>query len=372
MNSNIAGPKCVATVWRRAPSFLRIPSFLLTSTLLLTSNFSLLTSAARAAAAPAAAARAAGAVRVSAVDTVGFTVADMDRAVAFYTSVLTFEKVSDSEASGREYELMTGVFGARLRIVRLKLGDESIELTEYLAPKGRPIPADIRPNDRAFQHVAIIVSDMDAAYQRLRQHHVEHASTGPQRLPDWNPNAGGISAFYFRDPDRHFLEILQFPAGKGLEKWHRADRLFLGLDHTAIVVDDTDVSLKLYRDAFGMTVAGASENYDTEQEHLNGVFGARLRITALRAGEGPGIELLEYLAPRDGRPAPIDLHANDVAHWQTTLVANQPERVNDLLRLRLVALVSPNVVALPASSIALRRAVLLRDPDGHGIRLAAR
>src|SRR4051812_1294325 len=90
-------------------------------------------------------------LQVIAVDTIGMTVADMDRAVAFYTSVLTFEKVSDVEVSGREYELLTGVFGARLRIVRLRLGSESIELTEYLAPKGRPIPADVRPNDRTFQ-----------------------------------------------------------------------------------------------------------------------------------------------------------------------------------------------------------------------------
>ena len=51
----------------------------------------------------------------------------------------------------------------------------------------------------------------------------------------------------------------------------------------AIVVADTDVSLAFYRDALGMRVAGSSENYGSEQEHLNNIFGARLRITALRA-----------------------------------------------------------------------------------------
>ena len=51
------------------------------------------------------------------------------------------------------------------------------------------------------------------------------------------------------------------------------------------------------------------------------MFGARLRITTLRAADGPGVELLEYLAPRDGRPAPLDLRANDLAHWQTTMTA---------------------------------------------------
>jgi hypothetical protein len=51
---------------------------------------------------------------------------------------------------------------------------------------------------------------MDAAYRRLREHKVQHASPAPQRLPDWNPNAGGIRAFYFRDPDGHPLEVLSF------------------------------------------------------------------------------------------------------------------------------------------------------------------
>ncbi len=311
------------------------------------------------------------ALRVTAVDSIGMTVDDMDRAVDFYTRVLTFEKVSDVEVASREFELLQGLFGARARIVRLRLGDETLELTEYLAPKGRPIPDDLRANDRAFQHAAIIVSDMTAAYRRLREFRVEHASSGPQTLPDWNANAAGIRAFYFRDPDRHFLEVLQFPSDKGLAKWHRSDRLFLGIDHTAIVVGDTERSLRLYRDALQMKIAGESENYDTEQEHLNGVFGARLRITALRAGTGPGVELLEYLSPRDGRSS-LDVRSNDIAHWQTTFVADEPARVNDLLRQRVFSLVSPDVVTLPAPEAGLRAGILLRDPDGHGVRIASR
>ena len=137
------------------------------------------------------------------VDAVNMTVSDMDRAVTFYSTVLDFEKVSDEEVVGEDFERLSGVFGSRARVVRMRLGDEAIELTEFLAPKGRPIPVDSRSNDGWFQHVAIIVSDMDRAYTWLRQHKVEHASTGPQRLPDWNRNAGGIEAFYFKDPDGH-------------------------------------------------------------------------------------------------------------------------------------------------------------------------
>src|SRR5687767_12791518 len=182
------------------------------------------------------------------------TVSDADRAIAFYSSVLSFEKVSDVEIAGSAYERLVGVFGARVRVVRMRLGDETIELTEFLAPRGRPIPADSRSQHGWFQHIAIIVSDMDRAYAHLRRHKVQHASSGPQRLPDWNPNAGGIEAFYFKDPDGHTLEILEFPAGKGLAKWRRrtGNALFLGIDHTAIVARDTDASLAFYRDVLGL------------------------------------------------------------------------------------------------------------------------
>src|SRR4029453_19013159 len=167
-----------------------------------------------------------------------------------------------------------------------------------------------------FQHIAIIVSDMDRAYASLRQHRVEHASPAPQRLPDWNANAGGVPAYYFKDPDGHPLEILWFPGGKGDPKWHRpTDRLFLGIDHTAIVDADTDTRLKFYRDLLGLTIAGESENYGSEQEHLNNVFGARLHITSLKPQTGPSIEFLEYLAPADGRPLPADARPNDLIAW---------------------------------------------------------
>jgi catechol 2,3-dioxygenase-like lactoylglutathione lyase family enzyme len=123
---------------------------------------------------------------VTAVESVGMTVSDMERAVDFYSQVLSFKKVSDMEVLGSEYEQLQGLFGVWMRVVRMQLGGESIELTEYLTPKGKPFPMDTRSNDRWFQHMAIVVSDMDRAYQHLRQFKIQHASTAPQRLPDWS------------------------------------------------------------------------------------------------------------------------------------------------------------------------------------------
>ena len=307
---------------------------------------------------------------VASLDSIGITVGDMDRSVDFFSRVLSFEKVSDTEIFGSEYEHLQGLFGVRARVVRMKLGEESIELTEYLTPKGRPIPVDSRSNDRWFQHIAIIVSDMDRAYQWLRQNKVEHASTGPQTLPDWNKNAGGIKAFYFKDPDQHALEILSFPAGKGDAKWHReTEKLFLGIDHTAIVVSDTDASLRFYRDALGLKQVGESENYGVEQEHLNNVFGARLRITALRAGSGPGVEFLEYISPRDGRPYPADAKASDLFQWHTNFISTDVRDAEGRLRAGNFWFISPGVVGLPDARAGFSDGLSVRDPDGHALRI---
>src|SRR5262249_37983771 len=144
---------------------------------------------------------------------IGLTVSDRDRSIDFYSRVLSFKKIAEHEIAGDSYEQLATVFGLRARTARLKLGSECITLSEYLAPRGPPAPVDGRSKDRWFQHIAIVVSDMGRVYQVLRQARAEHASSGPQRLPDWNPHAGGIRAFYFRDPDRHVLEVLQFPPG---------------------------------------------------------------------------------------------------------------------------------------------------------------
>ena len=299
-----------------------------------------------------------------AVDSVGITVSDMDHAVDFYSKVLTFEKVSDIEVAGSEYESLQGVFGCRMRIVRMKLGGEFIDLIDYLAPEGRPTPADFKSNDRWFQHIAIIVSDMDKAYQRLREYKVQHASTGPQLLPAWNKNAGGISAFYFRDPDGHHLEILHFPPDKGNPKWHTSsNKLFLGIDHTAIVVSSTENSLKFYRDVLRFQIAGESENYGTEQEHLNNVFGARLHITSMKPDAGPSIEFLEYLTPRDGRPLPLDTRTNDLISWQTKLVT--ADATSLWKQLSGNVFVSPGVINMTKGRLGFAKGFLVRDPDGH-------
>ncbi len=312
--------------------------------------------------------------QVSKVESVGFTVSDMDKAIDFYTRILPFAVVSDREIWGEDVEHLSGVFGARVRVVRLKLGNETLELTEYLTQQGRPIPVDSRSNDRWFQHIAIIVSDMEKAYQVLRKNKVRHASTAPQTLPKTIPNAAGISAFYFKDFDNHILEILHFPPDKGAKKWHDLakdkNKLFLGIDHTAIVVGDTDESLKFYRDALGLKIAGTSENFGTEQEHLNNVFGARLHITGLQTPEeGIAVEFLEYLAPTDGRTFPKDTRSYDLWHWQTSFETKQIDGLANVLKLKNYDFISSGIIKIKENNFGFNKAFLVRDTDDHAVRI---
>jgi len=298
-------------------------------------------------------------IKVNEVDSVGLTVHDMDAELKFFTEVLPFKTVSDEEVVGDDFEELFGVFGCRARVVRLQLGNEFISLTQFLAPRGRPIPVDSKSNDGWFQHIAIVVSDMEEAYAHLR------TSTGPQTLPDWNPNAGGIKAFYFKDLEGHVLEIIWFPEGKGNSKWQGQKDLFLGIDHTAIAVSDTEEALRFYRDFLGMAVAGESENYGPEQERLNNVFGARLRITGLKAESGPGIELLEYLAPSNGLPYPASTSMNDLWSWRTRLVVDSADEAMGAAKASNVDFVSPGSVNIVDDEIGIDRGVTVSGPFGH-------
>jgi catechol 2,3-dioxygenase-like lactoylglutathione lyase family enzyme len=134
-----------------------------------------------------------GAPEPDSVDRIVIPVSRLDRAAAFYTGALSFTAAMP---------------GASVGLV-LRLGDEGIELVQRT---GRAIPSDSRSNDGWFQHLAIVVSDIDRAWRIALQEGASPISSSPQSLPAWNPNAGGIRAVYFRDPDLHPLELIRIEA----------------------------------------------------------------------------------------------------------------------------------------------------------------
>jgi catechol 2,3-dioxygenase-like lactoylglutathione lyase family enzyme len=307
------------------------------------------------------------AAQVTKVESVGITVKEMDRSLKFYTEVLGFKKISDKEYKGTEFEKLQGVFGLNMRVVKLQLGDEFIELTDYLTTGGRSIPEDAKSNDLFFQHIAIVVSDMNKAYAQVKKYNVEHVSTSPQTLPKSIPAAEGIKAFYFQDPDNHNLELIYFPKGKGLEKWQKSNgKIFLGIDHTAIGVSSTENSHKFYMDLLGIERKGDSWNKGTEQEHLNNVEGASLHITGYRAAAGPGIEFLQYINPGPGNPYPTDSRSDDIWYWQTTLLVQDAEKLFNKLKEGGIKFISKELVHQHLNGVHIK-SFIIRDPDGHAM-----
>jgi catechol 2,3-dioxygenase-like lactoylglutathione lyase family enzyme len=262
-------------------------------------------------------------------------VADLDRAEAFYRDALGFRGVGRAPL-GPDVLAALGMSAVTAEQAVMRLGHEEIALVRF-SPAGRPYPADSHSRDLWFQHLAIVVRDMDAAYTRLSAHRGWQAISwgGPQLLPRAN---GSERAFKFRDPDGHPLELIWFPQGQGRAVWHDARPFgpFLGIDHSAIAVSLTSRSLAFYR-RLGLTPTNRSWNHGAPQSALDGLLDARARVIGLRAAspDGPGLELLRYIPP--GRP----------------IVAPRP---NDLL----TDWVTVAVEAMPRPSPGA-----LRDPDGH-------
>lgn len=305
--------------------------------------------------------------QVTGVGAIGITVKDMNRSVKFYEEVLGFKKISDNEFSGAEYESLNNLFGLNIRVAKMQLGDEFIELTDFLTSGGRSIPEDQKSNDLFFQHIAIVVSDMDKAFRQLKRFNVEYVSTSPQTLPITNVAAAGIKAFYFHDPDDHNLELIYFPKGKGDPKWQTANgKIFLGIDHTAIGVSSTENSQKFYQDALGIERKGDSWNFGTEQEHLNNVEGASLHITGFRVAAGPGVEFLQYLKPGPGKKYPADTRADDIWFWQTNLFTSDAEALYKKLKVAGYDFISKQIVHFNANGFH-SKAFIVKDPDGHAV-----
>jgi len=304
---------------------------------------------------------------------VGFTVSDLARSVRFFTEVLDFALVDRFEVNDREYDALEGVFGANARVAHIRLGEQVVELTQYLTPQGRPIPVPSGSNDLWFQHVAIVVADLDPAVARLKDAGVAQISPEPITIPPSNVPAAGIRAFKFRDPDGHPLELIYFPPDKRAAVWQQTDgRLFQGIDHTAMSIGDTERSRRYY-ETLGLVVGGVSFNSGLTQELLDNLFGDTVIVTAMQPPVfPPHVELLGYLTPPTARPFPADTTVADLWHWQTTFVVDDAERAFTMLRQAGSRFVSPRVVAVGEPRLGFRRGFMVRDPDGHALRLVER
>jgi catechol 2,3-dioxygenase-like lactoylglutathione lyase family enzyme len=177
--------------------------------------------------------------------------------------------------------------------VVLGFGRARVELKPTEMARSTPAPA----NATSFQHFAVVVADMEAAYAHLCAvpGWTAISRAGPERLP---ASSGGVTAFKFRDPDGHPLELLMFPQGGTPHAWKKRVGLTQGIDHTAITIADTERSIAFYA-GFGFTVASRGLNRGAEQERMDDTQSPLVEVTALLppGGAPPHVELLCYRQP---------------------------------------------------------------------------
>ena len=298
-----------------------------------------------------------GVVRIRRVSLV---VGDLAATAAFYCQSFGFERVGQEFDSGSALAQLLGVPEVRTSSTTLRLGRDELELTGY-EPKGRAYPQGSTAADLWFQHIAIVVADMEEAYGVLRRGGAMTpiSTDGPERLP---PNTGSVTAFKFRDPEGHPLELSMFPPGEGADRWREpaSGGNCLGIDHSALSVADMAKSLAFYADTLGMSVTGRSLNRGPEQDRLDGLSCNGVDIVALQPADPASlhIELLGYPQPRGSGSR---LRPNDIAATRLDFqVADLPSTV-DRLRTAGAHFVSPGAATLATG----RASALVTDPDGH-------
>lgn len=146
-------------------------------------------------------------MKITGADHTSFTVADLDRSLAFYAGVLGFEVLNLRSSITNRYfreiiAMPDGVIkGAYLAIPGTT---HKLELFEYVQPRGTP--ADVRTNNPGSAHICLMVEDLRAAYDELVAQGVQFRSP-PVEL-DEGPNVGGVG-LYMLDPDGITIELFQ-------------------------------------------------------------------------------------------------------------------------------------------------------------------
>jgi catechol 2,3-dioxygenase-like lactoylglutathione lyase family enzyme len=144
---------------------------------------------------------------ITGVHHLSLSCSDAERSLAFYRDLFGMEVVSDRETeAGGFVERVTGIDGARVRIVHLHGHGLNLELLEYKAPRGAPKARE--PNDAGSAHLCFVTDDIESDLARLAQAGAPLLSRGGPVTVSGGPNDGGRCA-YVEDPDGNAVELVQ-------------------------------------------------------------------------------------------------------------------------------------------------------------------
>ncbi|TKX73534.1 VOC family protein [Halorubrum sp. GN11_10-6_MGM] len=131
---------------------------------------------------------------------VGITVADLDRAVAFYTETFDLDVVAEFSVGGDAFADAVAVEGAAAEFAHLDAGGAIVELVAY-DPTDETGPADDPDLNRpGATHLGLTVDDVEAFYEGLDD---DVPTLSPPRTTE-----SGTTILFVRDPEGNLIEVL--------------------------------------------------------------------------------------------------------------------------------------------------------------------
>jgi catechol 2,3-dioxygenase-like lactoylglutathione lyase family enzyme len=221
-------------------------------------------------------------------------VAKLDKAVAFYRDGLGLDVAGppgDAEAN-LPLRNMFGLPDAHIRwaIARPAAIRGGVEIVEIAGAGGKPL--DRRPQDPGAVTLIVFVRDFDATLARVKALGAPVVTSGgaPALLPFGAQQARMVMV---KDPDGHFVEIVQ--PEQPPETQAPATANVIGV-RVRLTVEDVEKSMRLYRDALGLTVLGAPEWHDDSVVSAAlGVSGAEYRFAVMQVPtSGLVFEVMDY------------------------------------------------------------------------------
>ncbi len=258
-------------------------------------------------------------------DHAGITVPDINQAIEWFEDVmggvapLTFGPFSDPTGTFMQDLLDVDPRAVIRQITMIRIGHSAgIELFQYEAPDQKQTHP--RNSDWAGHHIAFYVTDIDDAVEYMRSKGVQ-AFLGP--LPVTDGPAAGQTINYFRTPFGTYIELISYPEGMAYERdpsrplWspkrNGLDSVvtkvpgLLGIDHVGITVPNVAQASAWFQGVLGfgapLTFGPFSDPTGTFIHDLLDVDARAVveRITEVRGGNGPNVELFQYTAPGQDR-----------------------------------------------------------------------
>lgn len=286
-------------------------------------------------------------------------VASLERALAFYRDGVGLQAAGAPSKAGRNTPLgrLFGLPDARLRwaVARPVSMTDGVEIVEISGPSARPL--ERRVQDPGAFMMLVTVTDVDAAMRHMKTLGGTVVTASGRPVTAGRTNT--VRAVVVRDPDDHFVELLQpdtLPAGSPPGAIDARIRL---------TVDDLDRAVTLYRDALGFQQVSISAftNDRTGMDLLGLPQGAEYRYASLRVpGSNLSIELIEF---RGTERQHVQGRIQDPGSTRLQLqVRNLDAAIRAVVDAG-GAVVSGGAapVELPAGRGATIRAAMVRDPN---------